>query len=183
MTFGQNLRSLRDMRGLTQDEFSRLIGISRSSICIYEKDQREPNFQTLRKFCDFFETDMNHLLGNEKPCVDMLVGRKIKQLRESRGETQADLARLLGVSDKAVSAWENEHKQPRMKYLLAMSRYYDVEPSWFVDGDGHEDSRHSILKAADGVQKLEQEKEIIEKYRQLPERYKAVVRQLIDALS
>ena len=126
---------------------------------------------------------MNHLLGNEKSYAALSIGSKIKQLRESKGKTQTDLAKLLGISDKAVSAWGNGRRQPRMKYLLAMSRYYGVTPSWFIDGDGHEDSRCSVLQIADGLQKIEQEEETIEKYRQLPEKYKSVIRQLIDVLS
>ena len=126
---------------------------------------------------------MNHLLGNEKSYAALSIGSKIKQLRESKGKTQTDLAKLLGISDKAVSAWGNGRKQPRMKHLLAMSRYYGVKPSWFIDGDGHEDSRCSVLQIADGLQKIEQEEETIEKYRQLPEKYKSVIRQLIDVLS
>lgn len=126
---------------------------------------------------------MNHLLGNEKSYAALSIGSKIKQLRESKGKTQTDLAKLLGISDKAVSAWGNGRKQPRMKYLLAMSRYYGVKPSWFIDGDGHEDSRCSVLQIADGLQKIEQKEETIEKYRQLPEKYKSVIRQLIDVLS
>ena len=33
-------------------------------------------------------------------------GTTIRQLREGRGLTQAALAELIGVSDKAVSKWE-----------------------------------------------------------------------------
>lgn len=183
MSFGENLKSLREMHGLTQDEFSRLIGISRSAIGMYEKDQREPDLRTLHRFCGFFRTDMNHLLGVKKPYEDLSVGIKIKQLRESSGKTQADLAKILGVSDQAISAWENGHKQPRTKYLIAMARHYGIKPSWFIDEDSHEDSRRSALQIVDGLQKLEQEDETIKKYQKLPEKYKAVVRQLIDALS
>lgn len=33
-------------------------------------------------------------------------GRLIRSLRTRRGVTQAELAQLIGVSDKAVSKWE-----------------------------------------------------------------------------
>lgn len=42
------------------------------------------------------------------------IGKKIKALRERYGESQVDLGRIVSVSDKAVSAWENGKKRPRM---------------------------------------------------------------------
>lgn len=45
------------------------------------------------------------------------VGRLIRELRERRRMTQADLARLVNVSDKAVSKWETGRGYPDIALL------------------------------------------------------------------
>lgn len=67
MTFGENLKALRKTRGLTQEEFAKQSGISRSAIGMYESGKREPkNFEMLETIADFFNVDMNTLLGTSK---------------------------------------------------------------------------------------------------------------------
>lgn len=63
MKFNDRLKELRQERKLTQEEFSKLTGISRSAIGMYESGKREPNFKTLELIADFFNVDMDYLLG------------------------------------------------------------------------------------------------------------------------
>ena len=51
-----------------------------------------------------------------------VTGATIKQLRESRNMTQADLAEQIGVSSKTVSKWETARGLPDMVLLLTPSR-------------------------------------------------------------
>lgn len=47
------------------------LGISRSAIGMYEKGEREPNFETLELIADTFNVDMNFLLG-KKPTTEVI---------------------------------------------------------------------------------------------------------------
>ena len=51
-------------------------------------------------------------------------GKNIKRLRESAGLTQAELGKLAGASDKAVSTWENDTRVPRMGSIQKNSRLF-----------------------------------------------------------
>lgn len=42
-----------------------MLGISKSTISMYENGNREPNFETLECIADYFNVDMNFLLGRE----------------------------------------------------------------------------------------------------------------------
>lgn len=64
--FKDVFKSLRIKNGLTQDELSKNIGISRSAISMYERGEREPDFETLEVIADYFNVDMNYLSGNEE---------------------------------------------------------------------------------------------------------------------
>ena len=68
----QNIfRQLRIASGLTQNEMAEKIGISRSTIGMYETGAREPDFETLEKIADFFNVDTDYLLGRSKKILDM----------------------------------------------------------------------------------------------------------------
>ncbi len=61
--FAERLRQLRTARDLSQMDFSKIIGMSKSSINMYERGEREPGLETLEKIADFFNVDMDYLLG------------------------------------------------------------------------------------------------------------------------
>ena len=61
--FGSILKSLRINRSLTQTELANKLGISYSTISMYERSQRQPDFETLEAIADFFNVDMDYLLG------------------------------------------------------------------------------------------------------------------------
>lgn len=55
--------SLRKAKGLTQAELSKRIGISRSSISMYESGERMPRPEDLGVIADFFNVDLDYLMG------------------------------------------------------------------------------------------------------------------------
>ena len=60
----QNIfKQLRISSGYTQIEMSQKLGISRSTIGMYETGAREPDFETLETIADFFNVDIDYLLG------------------------------------------------------------------------------------------------------------------------
>lgn len=64
MPFNEALRRLRKQDKLTQAELAAAIGISKSTISMYECGNREPDFETLEALADFFNVDMNILTGS-----------------------------------------------------------------------------------------------------------------------
>ena len=48
---------------MTQGELADAIGITRSRLSMYELGQREPNFETAETIADFFNVDIDYLLG------------------------------------------------------------------------------------------------------------------------
>ena len=68
---GKNLRYLRKLRGLTQEEFAIKLGIKRSLLGAYEEERAEPRLEVLEIAGDIFKLSMDELL--------------LKDLSESKG--------------------------------------------------------------------------------------------------
>lgn len=62
MSFSTKLKDLRQQKGLTQQETAKKLNMRRSTYGMYETGKREPSFDTLTTFADFFNVDMNTLM-------------------------------------------------------------------------------------------------------------------------
>lgn len=62
-SFYMILKKLRTASGYSQQELADKLGISKSSINMYERGERQPNFETLETIADFFNVDIDYLLG------------------------------------------------------------------------------------------------------------------------
>lgn len=63
----------------------------------------------------------------------MNVSQKIFKLRTQKGMTQAEIAKIAGVSDKAVSAWESGTRDPKLKAIQNICSYFRLDMNSFVD--------------------------------------------------
>ena len=64
--FGNVLKNLRESIGMNQEELSEKFGISKSTIGMYETNKREPNFELLKEFANFFNVSTDYLLEQIK---------------------------------------------------------------------------------------------------------------------
>ena len=62
-SFKEMLKYLRVRDNLSQAELADKLGVAKSTISMYEVGKREPDFETLEAIADFFNVDMNFLLG------------------------------------------------------------------------------------------------------------------------
>ena len=62
--FSKRLRDLRCEQGFSQQALSDRLGLSKSSINMYERGEREPGFQTVTALASLFDVDIDYLLGH-----------------------------------------------------------------------------------------------------------------------
>lgn len=65
---------------------------------------------------------------------------RIKELRTENKITQADLAKVLKISDRAVGYYENGEREPDQDTLLQIANYFDVSVDYLL---GVSDVRNS----------------------------------------
>lgn len=63
-TFGKRLKELRSSKKLTQKELGDILNLSESAVSMYERDEREPSFETMKKLSELFEVSRAYLLGD-----------------------------------------------------------------------------------------------------------------------
>lgn len=60
-----NLRNLRNAKNYSQQKLANLIGVSRSTIAMWETGASQPDNDTLSRLADFFGVSVDYLLGRE----------------------------------------------------------------------------------------------------------------------
>lgn len=66
----------------------------------------------------------------------MSISNNIKELRKKFDLSQKALAEIAGVSDKAVSTWENGSKEPRMGAIQKIADHFGLLKSNLIEEDG-----------------------------------------------
>lgn len=61
--FGQRIKEIRQERGLTQAQFAELISTTQSTVGKYEREELQPNVETIVKICKLFEVSADYLFG------------------------------------------------------------------------------------------------------------------------
>ena len=99
MPFKDMLKSLREERGLSQDELARLTQLSKSTISMYENGNREPKFETLEVIADFFNVDMNTLLDKKQPIMVLTQQEEthIKKYRQLNADGKEEIDDIIDV--------------------------------------------------------------------------------------
>lgn len=75
--FSDMLGYLRRREGLSQKELAQKLGISRSTIGMYETEEREPDFEMLEAIADTFNVNIDTLLG--KTSVELARPKYVKE--------------------------------------------------------------------------------------------------------
>lgn len=65
-SFGEILKTLRTEKKLTQVELANKLGVGKSIISLWEKDECEPTLSKLRAIANFFGVTIDYLAGIEK---------------------------------------------------------------------------------------------------------------------
>ena len=58
---------------------------------------------------------------------------RLKELREDRDLTQADVAKILNVRQNTYSQYENGQRQIPLDFLIALARFYKTSTDYILD--------------------------------------------------
>ena len=62
----------------------------------------------------------------------MHIGKRLRFLRDQKDMTQADLAKMLGVSRVTVTNWETDRAVPFYEAVIKMADYFEVTTDYIL---------------------------------------------------
>lgn len=134
--FSDNLRNLREDKGMTQEELAKRIGISTITIRSYEANRREPSGVILCKLAKYFNVDPISLLGtliNEETLrfdinKDNYFSDNLKNIRRNLCLTQRELSEKVDIPLATVISYENSKRIPDFEAMKKLAECLEVDP-------------------------------------------------------
>lgn len=83
-----------------------------------------------------------------------LSGLRIKRFREKNNYSQEELARLLGVTRRTISRWEQNSSKPSSDELSRIAKIIGVTEDELLSGEDEIPSANALERLYDGVDNL-----------------------------
>ncbi len=96
---------------------------------------------------------------------------QLRRLRSARNISQSELAATLGVSQQAVTKWENNKSKPSLQTVKKIAQVFDVSTDYLLDNEGKKE------------EVTEDEKQMLEEYRQLDDEGKNAFHYMLNMLT
>lgn len=110
------IKDLRAARGWNQDALGKKIGVTRTALGNYEREDRQLDPETIGKLCDLFGVTADYLLGrSEIPAPDQISADEWSLIRSYR-ELDAD-GRAFVRHSLALAALGHSGKNPAVSEL------------------------------------------------------------------
>jgi transcriptional regulator with XRE-family HTH domain len=110
--FPSRLRELRNDAKLSQEQFSKEIGVTKSTISLYETGDNVPDIKTFTKIAEYFGVSFDFMLGKS----------------ESKIRENIDISKRLGLSDKAINVISNfdSEKQKILSTIIENDKFREI---------------------------------------------------------
>lgn len=135
MFLAQNLKYLREQRGLNQKDFSANMELSRSTVGNWETGERKPDIEMIIRLAEYFEVTLDDLvLKNLRPPIPLYV-LNIKYLRKEHEMTQESMSNFLNVSKASYCKYENGTVDICIEKLSKLADFFNVTLDQLVKKD------------------------------------------------
>jgi len=95
MTFGEKLKQARVAAGLSQEQLSEQIGVSRSAVAKWESDKGMPDIQNLKVLAQLLNTSIDYLLDDGETLDLSLIRKPVDLSAYGKGIKKAKKDRLM----------------------------------------------------------------------------------------
>ena len=112
---GDKIKELRIKNGMTQKELGKKLGFSDNTITNYEKNKRDPDYDTLVKLANIFDVSISYLLDINEFSAHALAGFEAVRTRikdESREEYEQRILNEVVNYEKAIKVVASENNIP-----------------------------------------------------------------------
>lgn len=147
------LKKVRIYADLKQREVAEILGVSRNSYNMWEREYDFIPLKQLDKFCTYFHVSLDYVLGfsdvwdyPDSRLIDpKLLAKRIKRIRRENDLTQDELAKILNITRSSISKYENGVNLALTSYLIGFCKYFQVSAD-FVTGRIDEEIKLDLVK-------------------------------------
>ena len=61
-----------------------------------------------------------------------MLGKILKELRNEKSPSQQELAKQIGVSQKAIDYWEREVNEPKASYIVKLADFFETSTDYIL---------------------------------------------------
>ncbi len=141
--FSERLKALRIERDETQEYIAGLIGVTKASVCKYEKGETEPDMKSIRTIADHLDVTIDYMLGNtDIRTRPRRVSENIKLIMGDLNvdEFTADLRERtgLGLDAAEIEGYLIGKIAPNVEVLQALADYAGIYVTFFYNKNSAE---------------------------------------------
>ena len=150
-TLASNIRKYRKLKGLSIKELAKILGCTAGSISNIENDFRKPSKRLVSKIAEVLDVPMSALITDEelqslnlrvgnyflppKSIAECNFGERILLYRKQANLTTRELGAMCGVSDAAISCYENGHYRPTPDVFIKLAGALGVTTTMLLGGN------------------------------------------------
>lgn len=110
MKYGNRIAELREQKGWTQEQLATYIGITRAALSHYEKNRREPDYETLTQLANLFQVSVDYLIGRtDRPVLP--VDRDVQQFVDDLELSDAEILKKFNLMIDGRKLTDEEAKR------------------------------------------------------------------------
>lgn len=136
MHLAQNLKYLREQKGINQRALSDVLGVSTGAVGNWEASTREPDLKTIIRLAEYFGVTLDDLVLREMKAPVPRYASNLAYLRKKHGMTQQEIAELVGLKNKSsISLVEAGKYDFSVENLEKLADFFGVTMDQIVKQD------------------------------------------------
>ena len=149
------LKKVRVYADLNIKEVANMLGVSRNSYNMWEREYDIIPLRQLDKFCSIFHVSLDFVLGftevwnypNSRDSINPeLLAKRIKRIRREDDLTQDELAKILNITRSSISKYEHGINLALTSYIMGFCKYFHISAD-FVTGRIDEEITIGAIKS------------------------------------
>lgn len=136
--FAIRLKQIRLDAGKSRQEVTAAIGVYLRNYQTWELGEVQPGFESLIALSDFFNVDIDYLIGlHDQQTVsprtllpkEQIIAHfswRLKSIRKAHKKNQHDTAVAIGVTLRTYQNWEYDHMKPSFDKLIALAKFFGM---------------------------------------------------------
>lgn len=111
MTLGDRLKALREEKGITTREISKIFNVGKSTISNYENDSRKPDYEMLKKLAAYYDVTVDYLVGSTEKRNAVIIEHKGAKFHIKKGREHDYTPEELDMALKIIDMLREERSK------------------------------------------------------------------------